>query len=141
MGDAQTKAELWTALSAESSRRGFLDLPTPLNSSRVGVRAGHGVTWAFHHRAHAIRVGILSRDTKTSNADQAIETVKQMQHRIETDTGMSITFDLPREGSTSGRAYVEIQSFDSQNKDTWPKAINSALEAMEVFIKHLEGKF
>jgi hypothetical protein len=141
MVDAQTKAELWTALSAEASRRGLFELPTPSNSSRVGVRAGDGVTWAFHHRAQAIRVGILSRDTETSNADDAIALVKQMQNRIESDIGLSITFDLPRDGSPSGRAYVEINSFDSHNKDTWPVAINSAVEAMGVFIRHLEGKF
>ena len=141
MVDAQTKAELWAALSAEASRRGLLNLPTPSNSSRVGATAGDGVTWAFHHRAQAIRVGVLSRDTETSNADNAIVLVKQMQKRIETEIGLSITFDYPRDESPSGRAYVEIKSFDSHNKETWPEAIEHALDAMQVFITHLGGKF
>ena len=80
-------------------------------------------------------------DTETSNADNAIVLVKQMQKRIETEIGLSITFDYPRDESPSGRAHVEIKFSTHTTRRPWPEAIEHALDAMQVFITHLGGKF
>ena len=128
-------AQFWVRLSTEFEHKDVLNFGTPDNASALVASAGLGTSWAIHHRAKHIRVGVITRNIKSRDPDEVIFKVIDQQSSIEEKTGKKLIIDLPRPGSPSGRAYVKITSFDAENDSTWDATIKEALDAMRVFVQ------
>ena len=100
-------AQFWVRLSNESDRKGLPNFGTPDNASALVASAGVGTSWAIHHRAKHIRVGLITTNIKSRDPEDVIFKVRDQQRQGDRKTERVIK--RVRETETDRKRVREFQ--------------------------------